>query len=65
MQTEEQHGQGVALRFVEHGQEIGAANEDQSSNVVQHVDEVDGGPSDSPRITTSTARFWSTPLNNR
>src|SRR5712692_3030842 len=43
MRTQEQHGQGVALRFLEYGQEIGAAHEYQSSSVVQHVDEVDGG----------------------
>src|SRR2546425_5865533 len=43
MQTEEQHGQGVALRFSEYGQEIGAAHEHQGSSIVQHVEEVDGG----------------------
>src|SRR5260370_14640135 len=42
MQTEKQHGQGVPLRFLEYGQEIGAAHELQGSSVVQHVEEVDG-----------------------
>ncbi len=40
MQTEEPHGQGVALRFVEHGQEIGAAHEQQRRSAL--VQEVDG-----------------------
>ena len=43
MQTEEQHGQSVALRFSEHGQEIGAAHEQQGSSVVHCVEEVDRG----------------------
>src|SRR5260370_33940408 len=42
MQTEEQHGYGVPLRFFEYGQEISASHEHQGSNVVQHVEEVDG-----------------------
>src|ERR1700682_3536048 len=41
MQTEEQQGQSVPLRFFEYGQEIGAAHEQQGSNVVQRVEEVD------------------------
>src|SRR5439155_4842567 len=41
MQTEEQHGEGVALRFVEYGEEIGATNEQEGSDVVQRVEEVD------------------------
>jgi hypothetical protein len=41
--TEKQYGQGIALSFVEYGQEIGAAHEDQGSSVVQHDEEVDGG----------------------
>src|SRR6266478_3872372 len=48
MQTEEQHGQGVPLRFLEYGQEIGAAHEHQGSSVVQHVKEVDGGWNQTP-----------------
>src|SRR5580700_4080114 len=43
MQSDEQHGKGFALRFLEYGQEIGAAHERQGSSVVQHVEEVDGG----------------------
>src|SRR2546425_11534394 len=42
MQTEKQHRQRVALRFVEYRQEIGAAHEHQSSSVIHHVEEVDG-----------------------
>ena len=41
MQTEEQHGEGVALRFVEYGEEIGATREQEGSDVVQRVEEVD------------------------
>src|SRR5437667_6974455 len=41
MQAEEQHGEGVALRFVEHGEEIGATHEQEGSDVVQRVEEVD------------------------
>src|SRR6266852_2233670 len=41
MQTEEQHGEGVALRFVEYGEEIGATHEQEGSDVVQRVEEVD------------------------
>ena len=37
VQTEEQHGQGVVLRFVEYGEEIGATHEQEGSDVVQRV----------------------------
>lgn len=40
-QMEEEHGQGVALRLVEDGKEIGATHERQGSGVVHHTDEVD------------------------
>jgi hypothetical protein len=43
VQMEEQHDQGVALRFFECEQEIGAVNERQGGGVVEHVAEVDGG----------------------
>jgi hypothetical protein len=33
MQTEEQHGEGVALRFVEYGEEIGTTREQEGSDV--------------------------------
>jgi hypothetical protein len=50
MQTEEQHGQSVPLRFFEYGQEVGAARERQGSRIVQHELIPDG---DNPRIGLS------------
>ena len=41
MQTEEQVRQGIELGFFEHGQEIGAAHEDQGGDFVEHIDEHD------------------------
>jgi hypothetical protein len=64
-QTEKQHGQGVPLRFVEYGQEIASAHEHQDASVAHHTNEVMMAGITPPKITTSTARFWSTPLNNR
>jgi len=48
MEAEKQHGQRVALRLFEDRQEIGAANEQQRSSVVDRVEEVDGGHHQAP-----------------
>jgi len=37
MQAEEQHGQGVALKFFEYGQEISIAHEHEGSDLVQLI----------------------------
>src|SRR5260370_1347090 len=47
-QAEEQHGQGVALRLVEYGQEIVSAHERQGSGVAHYTDEVDEGRHHAP-----------------
>src|ERR1039457_2080098 len=65
MQTEEQHGEGVALRFVEYGEEIGATHEQEGSDVVRVLREEIGVTIRLPRITISRARSWSTPLSSR
>src|SRR5207237_5134265 len=48
MQAQEEHGEGVALRLVEYGQETGAAHHYQGSSVVQRVEEIDGGHHQTP-----------------
>src|SRR4029077_8153950 len=40
---EEQHGQGVPLRFIEYGQEIGAPDDHESAGVAHHSNKVDEG----------------------
>jgi hypothetical protein len=65
MQTEEQHGQGVPLRFLEYGQEIGAAHEHQGSGVVQDVEEVDGGWQQTPKDHHQSRQVLVHPLSNR
>src|SRR5437867_3702658 len=41
MQPEEQHHQGVALRLVEHGKEVGALRNHERAGVGHHVHEID------------------------
>jgi hypothetical protein len=64
-QTEEQHGQCVPLRFVEYGKEIGSARDHEGRSVAHHPNKDDDGRHHAPEITTCTARFRSTPWNNR
>jgi hypothetical protein len=42
VQTEEQHSQRVTLGIVEYGQKIGAVDQGQSSDRIQHIQEGDG-----------------------
>src|SRR5271155_1796846 len=42
VQIQEKHGQGIALRLVKYGEEIGAANEDKGRDGVQLIQQHDG-----------------------
>jgi len=65
VQAEEQHGQGISLRLVECRQETGTPHDHESAGVAHDVHEVMTAGITPPRMTTSTARYWSTLLNNR
>lgn len=58
---EKQHGQGVPLRLVECGQEIGSAHDHESASVAHDTNKVDEGWHHAPENHRQHGRFWSTP----
>ena len=43
MQTQEEHGERVLLRFAEDGEEIGPAHKHQGSHVARHIHDIESG----------------------
>ena len=64
MQTNEEHGEGVAMWLIEDLEEIAASDKHQCRRILQHVDERNGrGKPDKATIGEACVLF--TPLNKR